>query len=55
MLTKLIQFVKTYQVDIILFIGVILVSLLSYAVGYMVGQGQEKTPLQFETYERAQD
>ena len=55
MVAKLIQFVKTYQADIILFIGVILISLLSYAVGYMVGQEQEKAPLQFETHERAQD
>lgn len=55
MIAKLIQFVKKYQADIVLFIGVILISLLSYAVGYMVAQGQEKEPLQFETYDQVQD
>jgi len=48
MLTKIKQFVKTYQTDIILVIGVILISLLSFTMGYIVAKQQEKTPLIFE-------
>jgi len=36
MLAKTIHFVKKYQTDIILFIIVILVSLLSFAAGYII-------------------
>ena len=49
MLSKIIKFVKKYQADIILLIGVILVSLLSFAAGYIVAKQQEKTPIHFET------
>ena len=48
MLAKLIQFVKNYQEDIILVIGVILISLLSFAVGYIVAKQQEKEPIRIE-------
>ena len=48
MLSKIIYFVKKYQADIILVIGVILVSLLSFATGYIVAKHQEKTPIKFE-------
>jgi len=48
MLSKIIYFVKKYREDIILFIGVILISLLSFAAGYIVAKQQEKTPIQFE-------
>jgi len=48
MLSKIPQFVKKYQADIILFIAVILISLLSFAVGYIVAKQQEETPLKFE-------
>jgi hypothetical protein len=48
MLTKIKQFVKTYQTDIILVIGVILISLLSFAMGYIVAKQQEKENLKFE-------
>jgi hypothetical protein len=48
MLSKIIQFVKKYQADIILFIGVILISLLSFAAGYIVAKQQEKEPLRIE-------
>jgi len=51
MLTKLKEFVKTYQADIILVIGVILISLLSFAMGYIIAKQQEKEPIQFENYE----
>ena len=48
MLSKLIEFIKRHQEDIILFIGVILISLLSFAMGYIVAKEQEKEPIQFE-------
>jgi len=53
MLAKIIQFVKAHQDDIILLIGVILISLLSFAVGYIVAKQQEKEPIQIETYENS--
>lgn len=44
MLVKIIHLVKQYQVDIILVIGVILISLLSFAIGYiMAKQGNEES------------
>ena len=48
MLSKIIHFVKIHQADIILVIGVILISLLSFATGYIVAKTQEKEPLRFE-------
>lgn len=48
MLAKIKEFVKTHQSDIILLIGVILISLLSFAVGYIVAKQQEKTPIRIE-------
>ncbi len=48
MLEKIKQFVKTYQADIILVIGVILISLLSFAMGYIVAKNFDKSPLEFE-------
>ena len=48
MLSKIIQFVKNHQDDIILLIGVILVSLFSFAAGYIIRAWPEKTPIQFE-------
>ncbi|MCX6759262.1 MAG: hypothetical protein NT012_01740 [Candidatus Nealsonbacteria bacterium] len=48
MLTKIKQFVKTYQTDIILVIGVVLISLLSFAMGYIVAKQQEKEPIKIE-------
>ena len=48
MLSKIFQFVKKYQEEIILFIGVVLVSLLSFAAGYIMAKQQEKIPIKFE-------
>lgn len=48
MLTKIIQFVKTHLDDIILVIGVILISLLSFAMGYIIAKQQEKEPIKIE-------
>lgn len=51
MLAKIKQFVKKYQADIILVIGVILISLLSFAMGYIVAEQHQKEPIQFEITE----
>lgn len=48
MLAKIKQFVKKYQKDIILVIGVILISLLSFALGYIVAKIEEKEPIKIE-------
>jgi hypothetical protein len=48
MLSKLIEFVKRYQADIILVAGVVLISLLSFAAGYIIAKNYEKEPLQIE-------
>jgi len=48
MLTKIKEFVKSHQSDIILLIGVILISLLSFAMGYIVAKYQEKEPIRIE-------
>lgn len=49
MLSKIVDFVKTHQVDIVLVIGVILISLLSFAMGYIVAKTQEKEPIKIES------
>jgi hypothetical protein len=46
MLSKVIIFVKGHIDDIILLIGVVLISLLSFAMGYIFAKQQEKTPIQ---------
>jgi len=48
MLSKIQNFVKAHLDDIILLIGVILISLLSFAMGYIVAKEQEKEPLRIE-------
>ena len=48
LLSKISNGVKIYQSDIILVIGVILISLLSFAMGYIVAKQQEKEPLRIE-------
>lgn len=47
-LAKLTEFVKRYEVDIILAIGVVLISLLSFAVGYLTAKEQLKEPIRLE-------
>ena len=49
MLSKIKHFVKNHQADIILVIGVILISLLSFAMGYIISRTYDKPPLEFET------
>ena len=48
MVSKIKQFINTHQEDIILVISVILISLLSFAIGYLVAKYQQKEPLRFE-------
>jgi hypothetical protein len=48
MLQKIKQFVKENLADIMLVIGVILISLLSFAAGYIIAKQQKKEPIRFE-------
>ena len=50
MISRIIKFVKDYRVDIILAIGVVLISLISFAAGYITAKNQEKTPIKFEEF-----
>ncbi len=52
-LAKIIHFVKKDQNDIILIIGVILISLFSFAMGYIMAKQQEKEPIKIQ-YENPQ-
>ncbi|MDP3990852.1 MAG: hypothetical protein Q8P63_00965 [Candidatus Nealsonbacteria bacterium] len=44
---------RTHQADIVLVIGVILISLLSFALGYITAKTQEKQPIKFEIHENS--
>jgi hypothetical protein len=46
MLTKISEFVKDHINDIILFVTVALLVMLSFAVGYIASKSQLKTPIQ---------
>ena len=48
MLAKIQELVKTHLGDIILVIGVILISLLTFALGYIMAKQQEKEPIKIE-------
>ena len=48
MISELVQFFKKHQDDIVLFIGVILISLLSFAIGYITAKEQQKEPIRME-------
>jgi hypothetical protein len=48
MLTKILEFVKAHINDIILFIIVALLILFSFAMGYLLGKHQLKTPIHIE-------
>lgn len=48
MLARLFQFVKIHQVDIILALGVVLISLLSFAMGYISAEKQEAGEIKIE-------
>lgn len=51
MFEKINNFLKNNQSDIILIVGVILISLLSFAMGYIMAKQQEKEPIKFELNE----
>lgn len=46
MLAKILEFVKAHRVNIILFITVILLVLLSFAFGFITAKYQEKPQIQ---------
>lgn len=48
MLSKITKFVKDRQSDIILFIAVFLIALLSFALGYLSAKTEDKQPIIFE-------
>ena len=48
MLTKISEFVKGHLNDIILSIVIILLIMLSFAMGYIMGIYHSKTPIQIE-------
>lgn len=48
MLSKAKEIVKKHQEEIILLIGVILVSLLSFAAGYLSANKESKEPIRIE-------
>lgn len=48
MLSRIKLFVNDNSDDIILVVGVILISLISFAAGYIVSKQQDKEPLRFE-------
>ncbi len=52
MLSKIKNFVKEHLNDIILLVGVVLISLLSFAAGYIAAKQQDKEPIKFEQIEQ---
>ncbi|MBI2643973.1 MAG: hypothetical protein HYW95_00485 [Candidatus Wildermuthbacteria bacterium] len=50
---ELLELIKKYEKDIVLVIGVILISLLSFAIGYLVAKEQLKEPIQIEDFSSA--
>jgi len=47
-LADLAAWIKKYQADIMLVIGVVLVSLLAFAAGYIAAKESQKPPIIFE-------
>ncbi|KKQ75878.1 MAG: hypothetical protein US98_C0057G0003 [Parcubacteria group bacterium GW2011_GWC1_38_6] len=52
MLSRFIQSVKDNQSEIILVLGVVLISLFSFSMGYIVAKFQERQPIQIETNDK---
>lgn len=48
MFNNLKNFIKNHQGDIVLLVGVILISLLSFAMGYITAKQHDKEPIRFE-------
>lgn len=53
MIPKILKFVKAHEQDIVLIIGVILISLLSFAIGYITAfdEYNQKQPIEIESFE----
>ena len=47
-LSRIKEFVKEHETDIILTTGVVLISLLSFAIGYLTAKEQLKQPIRIE-------
>jgi hypothetical protein len=48
LLERVKEFLKNHSEEIILVIGVILISLLSFAIGYITAKEEQKQPIQIE-------
>jgi len=48
MFQKLTLFLKEHQEEIVLLVGVILISLLSFAAGYIIAKNEAKEPIRIE-------
>ncbi len=48
MIEKIIKFCRDYQEEIVLLIGVFLISLLSFALGFIMAKQQGKEPIRIE-------
>jgi hypothetical protein len=48
MIPKIKRFVKENKKDIVLFLAIILVSMFSFSLGYIIAKMEEKEPLVFE-------
>jgi hypothetical protein len=55
MLSKIKELVKDHLDDIILLIGVVLISLLSFAAGFISARQQEKEPIKVEYHYEQQN
>lgn len=51
--SKISNWVKTHLDDIILVVGVILISLLSFVMGYIAAKHEEKEPIRIEKHENS--
>ena len=47
-LAKVTEFVKEHETDIIIAMGVVLISMLSFAIGYLTAKEQLKEPIRIE-------
>lgn len=47
-LSKIYIWIKEHKEDIILVVGVILISLISFSMGYIAAKNQEKEPVRLE-------
>ncbi|HUW71769.1 MAG TPA: hypothetical protein VMV66_01040 [Candidatus Humimicrobiaceae bacterium] len=52
---KVRAFIDHYQADIILVVGVILISLLSFAMGYIVARTYDRPSLELEMFETTEN